>query len=804
MRQFDFRSRLRASLLLLAFSTATSGLAGGSGLNTVVVINQSSSNSCELANYFCERRQVPPENVLRIAWSGGNISWSSDQFQTNLLDPLLAMIAARGLAGQVDYVVLSMDIPFQTVNGSAVNSTTAALFYGLKNESGPDAAGITNSYAASEAVFSDARPASAPGYSFLTTMITASTLAQAESLVDQGVLSDGTFPTQTVVLAKSSDVLRNIRYRAFDNAILNTRIRGGFSMVRTNSDSPLGQTNLLGYQTGLANFSLSPQAFVPGSIADSLTSFGGIIFGPNSQTTLLAFIQAGAAGSYGTVTEPYPTPDKFPDPQVYFYQSRGFSLAECYYQSLVVPYQGLIVGEPLAAPFAKSGSGVWVGTSSNAVLAGTAGLSVQFNAANRERPIQQIDLFVDGKYFSTLTNLPPASGDQLRFTLAGFPVAYSVPANATLTSIAQDLAALINAPSNTASAELAASAHGDRVELHFVSTDAAGPVTPLNVRASGNGPAASAESLDSPAGLAPFFATGSATNAGPPASLPLISSNVCVASQAPGVRAYSIGGTVQVGTWLQLALTKTNGIQVLVSVTNQAAGATSDDVSLQLFNAINASPDLAGADGVHAEDFVVGVSGPVTFDLYARSTGYSAALAQVLISGSAGLRIRPLTLGPISDNLTDLQPRDHLDLTAGADRMPVTFPLDTTLLADGYHELTAVAYEGSHVRTQTRTSLPVLIQNTALSATLTLLDLPSTAPVQGIYHLEVDANTNSVSSISLFTTGGLWGTVSNQVSATFTVDGAVLGAGLHPFYAIVQTGAGIQYRTETQWVRLVH
>jgi hypothetical protein len=40
--------------------------AGGSGLNTVVIVNQLSTNSCELGNYYCERRGVPPENVLRI------------------------------------------------------------------------------------------------------------------------------------------------------------------------------------------------------------------------------------------------------------------------------------------------------------------------------------------------------------------------------------------------------------------------------------------------------------------------------------------------------------------------------------------------------------------------------------------------------------------------------------------------------------------------------------------------------------------------------------------------------------------
>ena len=130
----------------------------------------------------------------------------------------------------------------------------------------------------------------------------------------------------------------------------------------------------------------------------------GLFSGPNDQTTLLAFINAGAAGSYGTVTEPSGNPQKFPDPQDYFYQARGFSLAECYYQSLYAPYQGLIVGEPLAAPFAQAGAGGWTGVATNAVLSGTAQLGVAFSAADANHPLQQIDLFVDGQYFQTLTN----------------------------------------------------------------------------------------------------------------------------------------------------------------------------------------------------------------------------------------------------------------------------------------------------------------------------------------------------------------------------------------------------------------
>ena len=148
---------LASALLPLICASGFQARAGGSALNTVVIVNQNSTNSCELGNYYCERRQVPPENVLRINWAGGNISWGSTDFQTSLLSPLLDMLTARQLTNQIDYVVLSMDIPFQTLNGAnKVNSTTSALFYGLMDDSGPDWMDVTNSYSASEQIFRQA------------------------------------------------------------------------------------------------------------------------------------------------------------------------------------------------------------------------------------------------------------------------------------------------------------------------------------------------------------------------------------------------------------------------------------------------------------------------------------------------------------------------------------------------------------------------------------------------------------------------------------------------------------------------
>jgi uncharacterized protein (TIGR03790 family) len=210
-QRFDpLRSTLRIITLILSGLTAGQVHAGGSGLNVVVVVNQNSTNSCALGNYYFERRLVPPENVLRIAWQGGNTSWSSDDFQTNLLNPLLAMLSARQLTNQIDFVVLSMDIPYAVSYGEAVNSTTSALFYGLKSDQSVVVVN-TNSYAGSEAIFARTKPASAPGPSFLATMLTSDSLEAAERLVDQGVAGDSTFPRQPVILAKTSDFTRSVR-----------------------------------------------------------------------------------------------------------------------------------------------------------------------------------------------------------------------------------------------------------------------------------------------------------------------------------------------------------------------------------------------------------------------------------------------------------------------------------------------------------------------------------------------------------------------------------------------------------------
>ena len=311
--------------------------AGGSGLNVIVVVNQNSSNSVQLGNDYCERRGVPPQNLFRMSgWTGGAISWQQADFEGYLLNPLLAMISSRALTNQAQIVLLSMDIPYRVIAGGSANGTTSALFYGFKTNTTPPPGLLAtctlpddsiNSYAFSELPFALAAPASAGTNAFLAVMLTDTSVAQAESTLKRGVASDSSIPPETVYLEKTPDTARNVRFLLFDNAIQECRARGDNAVKRTNSAST-ALSDALGLDTGLANFSVPANAFYPGAVADNLTSFGGFILENSGQTPLLAFLEAGACGSYGTVVEPCNYTQKFPDPMVYFYQYRGFCFAE--------------------------------------------------------------------------------------------------------------------------------------------------------------------------------------------------------------------------------------------------------------------------------------------------------------------------------------------------------------------------------------------------------------------------------------------------------------------------------------------
>jgi uncharacterized protein (TIGR03790 family) len=777
------RAKIKIALGCCLAALALAGLearAGESGLNVIVVVNQNSTNSLQLGNDYCERRGVPPQNVFRMTgWTGGSTNFEEGDFENYLLNPLLAMIASRGLTNQAQIVLLSMDIPYRVYNGDSENGTTSALFYGFKTNTAPppglpDTCSLpedsTNSYSYSELPFAQAGPETASTNAFLAVMLTDTNLAQAELTLAGGVASDNTLPTNTVYLEKTTDAARNVRFVLFDNAIQECRARGDNDVTRTNSDFT-GWTNALGLDTGLATFSVPTNAFVPGAVADSLTSYGGEIFESlceGCQTVLLAFLEAGASGSYGTVVEPCNYTYKFPDPMVYFYQNRGFCFAEAYYQSLANPYQGLMVGEPLSAPFARPGSAGWISPAAGSALSGKAACTLSFSAAETNLPLAQVDLFVDGGFVQTLTNLPPSPGNIFSLTVNGTTATYTVAQGDSLASAAFGLANAF--ASQEGSTDVVADAVGDRLVLRSQNVTVLG--RQISVRAGAT--IGSASALTSFAG----------------AALPTF-----LDSTAYGYHVVEAANNPNVGDWLQVTFIKTNGTQVAAAVTNTQSGTAIDTLLQDLMNQINATPALQTADGANASDLLYNGGTSYIFLINAASPGWPAAQIQTIFTGSSDLQPLPAGTWTTDDNYNDLQPRAHVYLSSGAVSLPVQFTMNTTGFADGYHTLTAVAYEGTSVRTQTRVTQTFQFRNTSLSAAFA----PQPAATNGNLMFAIAANATNIAQIELFSTGGLLAAATNQAAAELAAPAATLGTGLHPFYAVVTDSNGHEYQTPTVW-----
>jgi len=69
--------------------------------------------------------------------------------------------------------------------------------------------------------------------------------------------------------------------------------------------------------------------------------------------------------------------------------------------------------------------------------------------------------------------------------------------------------------------------------------------------------------------------------------------------------------------------------------------------------------------------------------------------AQIQVQVISSFPMLPNGTVRLDGNLPDLEPRDHIAITAGVTNLPLSLALNTTTLPNGFHELTAVLYEGT-------------------------------------------------------------------------------------------------------------
>jgi uncharacterized protein (TIGR03790 family) len=327
-----------------------------------VLINDNDPQSVEVANYYQQARKIPDRNMIHLNFDQDKIHPGLPS--NNGIDPaefsaLKAQVDAAA-GPDIQAFVISWSRPFRiaTFNYYSTNySITSAFAFGIDNpslKSNNCSATPVNPYfgSSSTAPYKDfgIRP---------TMMLAGQSVANVKATIDKGLLADRSLPAGRGWFVRTADNVRSgpraqdfqatvqdwNRPEALSMTYLDHSKGGGRSEVKNAAD-------ILFYQTGSANVSgVNTNTYVPGALADHLTSNGGNLFG-SDQMSALRWLEAGVTASYGTVTEPCAYADKFPAASVlvknYF---RGNTALEAYTKSVRQPSQGVFVGDPLARPF---------------------------------------------------------------------------------------------------------------------------------------------------------------------------------------------------------------------------------------------------------------------------------------------------------------------------------------------------------------------------------------------------------------------------------------------------------------------
>ncbi|TDP64046.1 uncharacterized protein (TIGR03790 family) [Roseateles toxinivorans] len=309
-----------------------------------LVINTADPYSVAVGEYYIDKRGIPPEQVLRLELPVKPVL-SATEFE------LLAAQVREHMGPQVQALAMAWNQPWAV----ECNSITSALTLGFQ----PDACKQTCSPNRPSGYFNGAssRPYTELGLRPSMLLATRS-VESAKALIDRGVASDGQLgrrggPPAKAVFISTQDRARNVRSVLFPpEGLISAR---GIEVDLRQASETTQLRRVILMQTGVSRVDvLDNLQWLPGALADHLTSYGGQLLGSHGQMSVLDWLESGATASFGTVSEPCNHLQKFPHPQVLLlHYLQGETALEAYWKSVAWPAQGVFVGEPLAAPFAR-------------------------------------------------------------------------------------------------------------------------------------------------------------------------------------------------------------------------------------------------------------------------------------------------------------------------------------------------------------------------------------------------------------------------------------------------------------------
>jgi uncharacterized protein (TIGR03790 family) len=340
LRNLSFSSFTVAGLLAWLALPAQAQIVPAPGLRPAqlaLVVNDDEPNSIEIADYYAKARGIPARNIVHVRIPNRPRKLEPEQFRE-----LKVQIDAR-LPAEIQAVLMVWTAPYAV----DCNSITAAytLGYDAAQCAKPCGPGKPSAYFNSLS----GRPQTDYGMR-LSMLLPTESVEGAKALIDRGVLSGFHMPVASAYFLTTSDTSRNSRARFFPRSSVVPAKKLAIKSLQ--QDSLENAQDIIVYQTGAVHVAkLETLHFLPGALADHLTSVGGDLLGER-QMSSLRWLEAGATASYGTVSEPCNYWQKFPNSTVLLrHYLSGVTAIEAYWKSVAWPAQGLFIGEPLAAPY---------------------------------------------------------------------------------------------------------------------------------------------------------------------------------------------------------------------------------------------------------------------------------------------------------------------------------------------------------------------------------------------------------------------------------------------------------------------
>jgi uncharacterized protein (TIGR03790 family) len=392
-----------------------------------IIVNELDNQSIEVAQYYQLKRSIPSENIIRvrlplpIADDIGVAAFNATRAQilaatrANIKAYAITWLRPWRVGGTMSItsaIAFGYDLAWGGWTGtcsakkdSPFYPSQAPLYYGRYMQY-DDFYVNYNGKMLNYFEYGNGRP---------TIAITGVNKQEAFALIDRGVASDGMMPNGTGYLMETTDSARTVRSRSFSVFEQSWNDIDGFNLryipLSESTNGVLRNRNdTLLYMTGYASVpDIKKNRYLPGAIADHLTSYGGMLTG-QGQMSILRWLEAGATGSCGTVVEPCNYPGKFLEAQrLLTYYFLGRTMIESMWASVDMPGEAIFVGEPLASPF--KGAKIEYDSVSK-----TLAVSVSFLFPNQRYTVEAADSET-GPFFPVFQNVSTSKFQMLRIVI---------------------------------------------------------------------------------------------------------------------------------------------------------------------------------------------------------------------------------------------------------------------------------------------------------------------------------------------------------------------------------------------------